>query len=126
MKLVTEYFDSHEAEQTSNRIRSAGVMTVVTSVRSHNLSSFRTGALKVGLWVVFDDQYDDAIQLLDNPTHQPARKISLVEMEKLQKSARVRFKGFKEKIFEKIGTVLLAVILISLLAYVVIGIINDA
>ncbi|MCP4289360.1 MAG: hypothetical protein GY792_33890 [Gammaproteobacteria bacterium] len=101
MKLIEQYSDLLDAERVSKRIRRAGVMTVVTSKRSHNLSRVRTGALKVGLWAVFDDQHLDAIQLLENRKHKPSRVISLEEMAKLENTAKEQFASTSKKILEK-------------------------
>ncbi len=126
MKLVTEFYDLTEAEDTSNRMRRAGVMTVVTGKRSFNLSPVRTGVLKVGLWAVFDDQYPDAVQLLQNRAHKPRRVISLAEMEEIQALASAQTgNGFK-KLMEKSATLILGGVLLALLAYVAIGLIIDA
>jgi len=48
------------------------------------MSASRTGALRIGLWVVFEDQFDDAVQFLENPDHVPHRVISWSEMQKIK------------------------------------------
>ncbi len=126
MKLVTEFFDLSEAERVSDRMRSAGVMTVVTSKRSYNLSSVKTGALKVGLWAVFEDQYDDALQLLHNHNHKPKRAISLADMNEIQELSRIETSNRLQKLFEKSAAWFFGSILFALLTYITIGILNDA
>jgi hypothetical protein len=126
MKLVTEFFDLSEAEKTSSRMRSAGVFTVVTSKRSYNLSRVKTGALRVGLWVVFEDQYHDAMQMLDNYNHKPKRVISAVEMNEIQDLAGAEISNSMKKLLQKSAAWLFGGILLALLIYVAIGIINDA
>ncbi len=126
MKLITEFFDLSEAERVSNRTRSAGVMTVVTSKRSYSLSRVKTGALKVGLWAVFEDQYDDALQLLDNHNHKPKRAISLTDMDEIQELARIETSNRVKKLLEKSAAWFFGSILLALVTYITIGIINDA
>ena len=126
MKLVEQYSDLLDAERVSERIRRAGVMTIVTSKRSHNLSRIRTGAFKVGLWAVFDDQHLDAIQLLKNRKHKPSRVISLEEMAELEKTAKEQFASTSKKIFEKAATLIFGGALVALLLYVAWGFVNDA
>ena len=126
MKLIGQYLDSLEAENVSSRIRRAGVMTVVTSKRSYNLSRIRTGAFKVGLWVVFDDQYDDAIQLLKNRKHKPERIIPPGEMAELERTANEHFTFAGKRFLEKAATIIFGGALVALLMYVAVGLINDA
>jgi len=126
MKLLAQYSDSLDAEGVSERMRRAGVMTVVTSKRSHNLSRFKTGAFKVGLWAVFDDQHDDAVQLLKNKRHKPGRVISLDEMKELENAAKDQFATTSKRFFEKAATLIFGGALVALLTYVVWGLINDA
>jgi hypothetical protein len=40
----------------------------------------RSGSQRIGLWVVYADQFDDAVQLLQNPAHVPRRIVSQDEM----------------------------------------------
>ena len=126
MKLVEEYNDSSEAEKNSLRIRRAGVMTVVTSKRSHSLSQTKTGAFKVGLWAVFDEQYEDAIHLLKNPKHKPVKKISLEKMSEIEKNVKNRFSLSVTSLFEKIAVFVFGGILLLLFIYVLIGIIKES
>ena len=126
MKLITQYSDSHDAESVSGRIRRAGVMTVVSSKRSHTLSSVRTGAFRVGLWVVFDDQYEDAIQLLENKDHKPRRVISLNEMMNMELNASKQLASVWKRFLENSAALLLGGILMAILIYVTWGILNDA
>ena len=126
MKLVTEFYDLPEAEKISNRMRRAGVMTVVTSKRSYKLSRVKTGALKVGLWVVLDEQYQDAVQLLENHDHKPKRVIPLSEMDEIQNLARLHFGSGMKKLIEKSAALFFGGILLALVIFVVIGLIIDA
>ncbi len=84
MQLVTQFIDPSDATAANSRLRKAGVMTEITSLDPHIMSSSRTGALRIGLWVVFEDQFNDAIQLLEDPDHVPHRVISLTEMNRIK------------------------------------------
>jgi len=126
MKLITEYDELSKAEEISDRLRRAGVMTVVTGKNSFRLSSSKTGVLKVGLWVVFDDQYKDAILLLKNRKHKPFRKLSLKEINDLDESAKRKLSFSGKKIFEKIAVFITSSIIILLVIYVAIGVIKEA
>ncbi len=125
MKLIAEFFDLSEADRVSSRMRSAGVMTVVTSKRSYNLSSVKTGALKVGLWAVFEDQHDDALQLLNNHNHKPKKAISLKDMDEIQELARTETNNRLKRLLEKSAAWFFGSLLLALVTYITIGIIND-
>jgi hypothetical protein len=126
MKLVTQYFHYHEAEETSDRLRRAGVMTVALGKGFRTLGVKMTGMYQASLWVVFDDQFDDANKLLENPDHIPSRKMTTEEMNELEESIK-KEQFLKGQLFiRKSATVVLALLLVCVLAYVIWGVINDA
>ena len=84
MQLITQFIDPSDATEANSRLRRAGVMTEITSLDPHIMSNSRTGALRIGLWVVFEDQFDDAVRLLEDPDHVPHRVISLSEMSRIK------------------------------------------
>ena len=73
MKLVTHFIDPGEASAAKSRLCEAGIKAEVTSVDPHIIRPSKSGAERIGLWVVFDDQFEDAILLLENPDHVPNR-----------------------------------------------------
>jgi hypothetical protein len=74
-KLLVYYVDPGEAAAMRRRLRAAGVMVEVDSVDPHNIQPSNSGTQRIGLWVTFEDQFDDAVQLLQNPDHVPRRII---------------------------------------------------
>jgi hypothetical protein len=81
-KLLVYYVDPGKAAAMRRRLRAAGVMVEVDSVDPHNVQPSKSGTQRTGLWVTFEDQFDDAVQLLQNPDHVPRRVISPGEMDK--------------------------------------------
>ena len=77
MKLVTHFIDPAEASAAKSRLCEAGIMAEVTSVDPHIIRPSKSGAERIGLWVVHEDQIEDAILLLENPDHVPKRITSL-------------------------------------------------
>ena len=69
MKLVTHFIDPTEASAAKSRLCKAGVMAEVSSVDPHIIRPSKSGAERIGLWVVHDDQLEDALFLLENPDH---------------------------------------------------------
>ena len=88
-KLLVYYVDPAEAAAMRRRLRAAGVMVEVDSVDPHNILPSKSGTQRIGLWVTFDDQFDDAVQLLQNPDHVPRRVISAGEMDNAGSSGAV-------------------------------------
>ena len=87
MKLVTHYIDPGEATAAKSRLCEAGVMAEVSIVDPHIIRPSKSGAERIGLWVVFDDQFEDALRLLENPDHIPQRKTNLAEMNESNSTA---------------------------------------
>ena len=126
MKLVTQFIDPGDATKANTRLREAGVMTEITSLDPHIMSQSRTGALRIGLWVIFEDQFDDAVQLLEDPTHVPNRVISLSEMNKIKSTAQDSWLKSGQKMLVNLVTIIFGACLLGLVVYVAIGILSDA
>jgi len=121
MKLVTLYIDPGVATEANSRLRQAGVMTQLSVVDPHNMKPSKSGAERIALSVVFDDQFDDAVKLLENPRHVPQRKISIAEMNQIESAGRAGlFKpaGWSK---ERATTAVLTVCLLALIAYSIIS-----
>ena len=121
MKLVTLYIDPVDAAEANERLRQAGVMTRMTMVDPHNIKPSKSGAERIGLSVVFDDQFDDAVQLLENPHHVPQRKISLAEMNEIDSTGEEGLAGLRAGLMQKATTMILAACLLGLIVYSVIS-----
>ena len=87
MRLLTYYADPADATEVNARMRRAGVLTRIGGVDPHVYRPPRTDAMRVGLWVVRDDQFADAARLLDDPAHVPRRVLSAEEMERIEREA---------------------------------------
>lgn len=90
MKLVNLYIDPADATAAHERLRAAGVMTRLSMVDPHNIKPSKSGAIRIGLSVVFDDQLEDAVKLLENPHHAPKRVITPEEMNEIESPGRGR------------------------------------
>ena len=121
MQLVTQFIDPGDATEASTRLREAGVMTEITSLDPHIMSSSRTGALRIGLWVVFEDQFDDAVRLLEDPNHVPQRVISLSEMSKIKSTAKDSWLTSGQKMLKNLAAFIFGACLLGLVVYVAIG-----
>ena len=76
--------------------------------------------MRIGLWVIFDEQHDDAVQLLDNPDHIPRQIMTPEEMNKIKPSAADGSQQSNNKRTETATTLLLVVCFFSLIIYTMI------
>lgn len=83
MKLFKSFEHLSEAELVAIQMRNKGIMTHVANRNSKNLGAIGAGPLQVGLWVVLDEQYEDARQLYDNPNHVVSDPLTEEQMRQL-------------------------------------------
>ena len=124
MKLLRSYEDLPDAEHLSERLRNRGVMTFISSRRSHNLHRYRTGAFKVGVWAVLPYQFDDAIELLKNKKHKVNNPLSLQEIIELEAEAKYSYANRFNKMAVGFVTwflILALIVLVGFVAYSMIG-----
>jgi hypothetical protein len=86
MQLLTQFIDPVDAAAVKARLVDAGIMVKSKSVDPHIIQPSKSGSQRIGLWIVFDDQFDDAVQLLQDPDHVPQRVISRDKMRALESS----------------------------------------
>ncbi len=87
MKLVHPYLDPSEAAEARQKLREAGIASVVDAMNPHSVQPSRSGATHVGLWVLVDEQLEDAVEVLENPHHVPGHVLDPAEIERLEASA---------------------------------------
>lgn len=121
MRLLTYFADPTDATELSARLRDAGVLTRIGGVDPHVYRPPRADAMRVGVWVVLDDQFADAARLLDDPAHVPRRVLSADEMVKIERAAaapRSRLRRWLDTAWVLLlGACLFALILYSLIDY---------
>ena len=115
MKLVDQYIDPSEAAAARRRLRQAGIACIVDSIDPHSIQPSKSGATHIGLWVVAEGQYEDALQLLEDPAYQPRQRLSLNEMDLLEAEAVKRTKS--RRLTDRLLTVVLFACLLGLILY---------
>ncbi len=85
MKLIQEYSSEFDAESASEKLRKRGILTHISSVQSHRLSSIKTGTLKVGLWVVLNNQYRDGCKILAKKQCKVRNPLSEEQMREIER-----------------------------------------
>ncbi len=84
MKLLTQYETESEADVASIRLEQKGIATFVSSRRPMGFPLGTIGPPMIALWVVLDDQFDDATALLFNPDHTVVHALSPDEIETIK------------------------------------------
>ncbi len=126
MKLVRHFVDPAEASEVCARLRAAGIMSEVNSLDPHVIKPSKSGSVRIGLWVIFDEQHDDAVQLIDNPDHIPRQIMTAAEMNKIKPSAANASQQPNNKLAQTATTLLLVVCFFSLIIYTMIQFIFEA
>ena len=125
MKLVTRFENPAAADEASRRLRAAGVMTRTAEHGSHLARLFKFRRRRTGVWVVFDDQFEDALRLLEDPDHVPRRVIGAAEIAALDAAAERHGWRRALKLFETASIYAFGAFLLGAMVYIVTGIFRD-
>ncbi len=87
MKLIQQYPGLVTAQDAALRLRQQGILTHLSSKNSFVVSGYITGAFKIGLWVVLDEQYFDACEYLRNSEHIVETGLSEAQLQALEAQA---------------------------------------
>ncbi len=118
MNLLAQYNDVSQAESLQYELRKRGVLTHVSSSNSFRLSSAQTGAVKVGLWAVIDEQYSDSMSYLRDSNHKITTVLTEEQMRQLETEfAEAQSKAGK-KTLEKALAIIVGAFLLGFIGYV--------
>lgn len=90
MQLISRYESRSDAEERAAFLRSRGIATHVTDMHSMRLNLAHQGRFRAGLWVLLEDQYDDAARLLEDPDHEVRHPLSEEEMHEMATAGPVQ------------------------------------
>ena len=116
MKLVDQFIDPNMATAARVRLRIAGIAAFVDTMDPHAVQPSKSGETHIGLWVLDDEQHQDAIHVLTNPEHKPKRVYSLDEIAKLEATVEKK-QGAARRPADIAITLLLAAGLLGLVAF---------
>ncbi|WP_299878225.1 hypothetical protein [uncultured Cocleimonas sp.] len=88
MKLLEEFYDLSEAEEIANKLENKGILTFISSKRSLHQPMRLGGTLTVGLWIVLNNQYSDAVSLLKDKKHIVTSALSPEEITTLKEQSK--------------------------------------
>ncbi len=119
MKLLNEFSSMSEAEDAEAWFRARGVLTRVESGGASQLYGITSSVVKVGLWVVLDEQVADAEALTTDKRHVVCYKLSATEMQELEDQGKEQIASLT--IYVGYGAALLILVLGLLLFYYIDG-----
>lgn len=115
MRLLNRYLDPADAAEARESLRRAGIASLVEAMGPDSERPSKAGATHVGLWVLAEDQFEDAIEVLENSAHVPRRMLGAAAMNRLEKLASQRV--HKSRLLDKALLLLLVSILMGLVAF---------
>ena len=115
MKLLNQYIDPKDAAEDKSRLRAAGIASRVGAMDPHVIQPSKSGATHTGLWVLADDQLEDAIRILEDPGHKPRRVLSPREIDRLEASMDKQTRAPRR--FDRVWVLFLFAILIGLILF---------
>lgn len=89
MRLVRRYFDLANAENDAEFLEGRGIPTHLSSKASFSLGGAHTGAIRVGLWVILNSQFADAVKVLEDPNYPVSSPLSKAQIIELKEQAAV-------------------------------------
>ena len=87
MKLLKQFQSHTEAQLLSEHMRDHGILTYIANTNTKNLGAIGAGPLPVGVWVIVNEQVDDAVQLLHDPNHPVFSPLTEEQMQAFDKDA---------------------------------------
>jgi hypothetical protein len=86
MKLLAKFPSEIDAQIDAANLRRRGILTYISSKHAHHMSKYFTGSLQVGLWVVLEQQYEDAYKIYTGVPCEVRHPLTEAEMDELEKA----------------------------------------
>lgn len=84
MRMIAKYETRSQAQERAAFLQAHGIATHITDMTALRLNLAHQGRFRAGLWVVFENQYEDAIGLLESPDHEVSNPLSVDQLEHIQ------------------------------------------
>jgi hypothetical protein len=112
MRLLCEFDDLGGAENLANTLRSKGIAIYISGVnsRAHRVV---TGTLKVGLWIILDDQLDAAHKIKNGLRYELKNKLTeqeIIDVEHRMSAANLS--SFSESFLNNIFVVIIFIVIV--------------
>jgi len=85
MKLLKEFDNKEEAKVFASALLHKGIAAHLAGAYSSNYRIV-TGTTKVSVWVVLNEQFEDAVKLINDPDYQVQNRLPDAEIEKFNQA----------------------------------------
>ena len=92
MKLLISSRSGEDLSEKSELLESKGVLVYLSSDNSRSLNGLATGATTQEIWVIIDEQYEEAKNILVDPSYVVKNPLSKKQMKDLGVSSFVELK----------------------------------
>lgn len=114
MKLLTQFDNEHAAREWAKCLRRKGIITHV-SARYSSGHILLTNGSKIELWAILDNQYEDAIKLLNHEKLIVRHPLSEEQMSAMELNAKMGMSSLIDSFLLKCGMGMLVFILLAAL-----------
>ena len=115
MKLVTTSTDKLYIAEKSSLLRSKGILTSLSGENAAQIGYPANSEL--GLWVVINEQYEDAIACLNNENHEVKDPLSPEQMLELEAASTSSFRAAIDSFGNKLALFLVVAFIVGFVAY---------
>lgn len=115
MKLLTTSTDRLYIAEKSNFLRSKGIFTRLSSVNTAQLG-YPAGS-EIGLWIVINEQYEDAIACLNDEDHEVTAPLSLEKIIELEAASTNQLSTIIDSLGNKVASLLIIAFIVGLVTY---------
>ena len=115
MKLLREFDSTFEATELSEKLENKGILTHVSSTHSHSLSRSATGEVKCGLWIVLNNQYNDAKKIIDGESEHVTNPLTQQQIIELKRQTKLMAPNLVIRHLTKVIAGLFACFLLALI-----------
>lgn len=84
MRMIAKYETRSEAQERAAFLQAHGIATHISDMTALRLNLAHKGRFRAGLWVLFEDQFQDAVGLLENPDHEVSNPLSVDQLEHIE------------------------------------------
>ena len=118
MKLLKLVSSLQDANNISLQLKSRGILTFIANEETKNLYP-HMGIIRTGVWIILDYQYEDAVQILNNPDHIVSQPLTPGEMALMSKEIRKPYSQISKSMIRLTAMIFFAVALLCVISYVV-------
>ena len=115
MKLVTTSRDRLYIAEKSSFLRSKGILTSLSGENAAQIGY--PASSELGLWVVINEQYEDAIACLNNENHEVQAPLSPEQMLELEAASSNWFSTAIDSFGNKLALFLVIAFIVGFVAY---------